>query len=239
MSYKGVFFKKRHDKEARFKLYGLLSILLSLSLLGCLLVGVLIVGSKAFVKAELKATLFLDSKKTPQQMLTLAFQGEETRLLSPVADFKIHDFIQKYPEALGTTVTLWLPLYDGVDQYLKGSHYLKAYKRSILQPWKQEGKVALNYNWNFFSSSDSREPEIAGIWGAIVGTLYTLLVTFLIAFPLGIGTAIYLEEFAKKNKWTRFIEVNINNLASVPSIIFGLLGLAIYINLFGLPALLL
>jgi len=87
----------------------------------------------------------------------------------------------------------------------------------------------------FFTSGDSREPELAGIWGALVGTVLTLLVTLLLSFPVGVAAAIYLEEFARRNRVNDFIEVNINNLAAVPSIVFGLLGLAVFLNFFGLP----
>ena len=95
--------------------------------------------------------------------------------------------------------------------------------------------IEKHFAWRFFTSSDSREPELAGLRGAITGSLLTLIMTLTLSVPLGIAAAVYLEEFAPKNKWTVFIEVNINNLAAVPSIIFGLLGLAVFINFFGLP----
>ena len=97
------------------------------------------------------------------------------------------------------------------------------------------GKIEKQFNTILFNSGDSREPEQAGIRGALMGSFYTLLVTFLLSFPIGVATAVYLEEFAPKNRWTDLIEVNINNLAAVPSIVFGLLGLAVFINFFGLP----
>ena len=95
--------------------------------------------------------------------------------------------------------------------------------------------IEKHFAWRFFTSGDSREPELAGLRGAIVGSLLTLIMTLSLSVPLGIAAAVYLEEFAAKNKWTEVIEVNINNLAAVPSIIFGLLGLAVFINFFGLP----
>ena len=98
-----------------------------------------------------------------------------------------------------------------------------------------EGKIRLQFNSNLFTRGDSREPEQAGIRGAVMGSLLTLILTLLLSFPIGVSAAIYLEEFAPKNGWTDFIEVNINNLAAVPSIIFGLLGLAIFINFFHIP----
>jgi phosphate transport system permease protein len=100
---------------------------------------------------------------------------------------------------------------------------------------EDEGKVSSSFNWLFFTTGDSREAELAGILGALVGSAYTMLVTLIICLPIGICAAVYLEEFAPKNRWTDVIEVNINNLAAVPSIIFGLLGLAIFLNFFGLP----
>lgn len=97
------------------------------------------------------------------------------------------------------------------------------------------GQIQRSVNWNFLQDSNSREAELAGVWGAIVGSFWTMMVTFLLAFPVGVMAAIYLEEFAPKNAITDFIEVNINNLAAVPSIVFGLLGLAVFVGFFGVP----
>ncbi|MCW5207599.1 phosphate ABC transporter permease PstA, partial [Desulfobulbus sp. US2] len=91
------------------------------------------------------------------------------------------------------------------------------------------------FNTTFFQAGDSREPELAGIRGAVMGSLFTLLVTLVLSFPVAVASAIYLEEFAPKNRWTDLVEVNINNLAAVPSIVFGLLGLAVFLNFFGMP----
>jgi len=104
-----------------------------------------------------------------------------------------------------------------------------------LDKLKSEDALALRFNKTFLTNGDSREPENAGIWGAVAGSFYTLLLTLLLSFPIGVAAAIYLEEFARKNRWTDVIEVNINNLAAVPSIVFGLLGLAVFIGFFGLP----
>jgi len=90
-------------------------------------------------------------------------------------------------------------------------------------------------DWDFLSGSDSTNPDIAGVWGATKGSMLTMLVTLAISFPMGVLAAIYLEEFAPKNRWTDLIEVSINNLAAVPSIIFGLLGLAVFINTLHIP----
>lgn len=106
---------------------------------------------------------------------------------------------------------------------------------AILENLRDQGLVSSSLNLLFFTSGDSREPELAGILGALVGSALTMAVTLIICLPLGVGAAIYLEEFAPKNRLTEVIEVNINNLAAVPSIVFGLLGLAIFLNFFGLP----
>jgi phosphate transport system permease protein len=106
---------------------------------------------------------------------------------------------------------------------------------AFLEKLKAEGRIEKGFNWLFFASGDSREPELAGIRGALVGTALTLLVTLLLCLPIGVLAAIYLEEFAPKNRMTDTIEININNLAAVPSIVFGLLGLAVFLNFFGLP----
>jgi phosphate transport system permease protein len=106
---------------------------------------------------------------------------------------------------------------------------------AFLERFKDLGKVERQLNWLFFAGGDSREPELAGIRGALMGTALTLLVTLALCLPIGVMAAVYLEEFAPKNRLTDLIEVNINNLAAVPSIVFGLLGLAMFLNFFGLP----
>lgn len=106
---------------------------------------------------------------------------------------------------------------------------------ALLETLKDRGEIESAINWRFFTASDSREAELAGVKGAIAGSFWTLLVTFVFAFPIGVAAAIYLEEFAPKNRITNFIEVNINNLAAVPSIVFGLLGLSVFLNFMGMP----
>ncbi len=105
----------------------------------------------------------------------------------------------------------------------------------FIEELKDRGVIERGLNTYLFTNTDSREPELAGVIGALAGSILTMLVTMLLAVPVGVFTAIYLEEYAPKTRWTDFIEVNINNLAAVPSIVFGLLGLAVFINFFGLP----
>jgi phosphate transport system permease protein len=145
---------------------------------------------------------------------------------------------------VGTRRTISLPLADDSDMLFKGfiprdvaesERRLKDSQIAWLDALEERGLVRRAFNTTFLTSGDSREPELAGVWGAVVGTALTLLVTLSLCFPVGVAAALYLEEFAPKNRWTDLIEVNINNLAAVPSIVFGLLGLAVFLNFFGLP----
>jgi phosphate transport system permease protein len=106
---------------------------------------------------------------------------------------------------------------------------------AFIEQLHKSGRIENNFNWRFFTAGDSREPELAGIRGALIGSLLTLAVTLFLCVPIGVMAAVYLEEFAPKNRLTTIIEVNINNLAAVPSIVFGLLGLAVFLNFIGLP----
>lgn len=164
-------------------------------------------------------------------------------LVSSGAGYELRERLLHHPELMGQTETLWLIADDDVDTYYKsiGSKdgAFTGRTNELRQGWidqlEQEGAIKLGFNTTFFTSGDSREPEQAGIWGAAMGSLFTLVVTLALSFPIGVAAAVYLEEFAPKNRWTDLIEVNINNLAAVPSIIFGLLGLAIFINFFQVP----
>ncbi len=165
-------------------------------------------------------------------------------LVSIGAEFDLRDRILENPDLVGETTTVWLLADDEVDMYMKGrvdtslaedSRRLKDQPIQWIESLRSEGRIEKRFNHPFFSYGDSREPEQAGIRGAITGSLLTILVTMLLAFPIGVAAAVYLQEFAPKNRLTDLIEVNINNLAAVPSIIFGLLGLAIFLNAFGLP----
>jgi len=155
----------------------------------------------------------------------------------------LRDMVMADPSLIGTTQTISMVADDDVDVFYKHSYgtnnndisRLNEAQQAIVSKFADDGRMRKDFNMMFFTNADSREPELAGIKGAIIGSLLTLMVTLILSFPIAIATAIYLEEFAPKNKITDFIEVNINNLAAVPSVIFGLLGLAIFINFFGLP----
>jgi len=158
------------------------------------------------------------------------------------AGLVIRDLVVKHPELIGTTQRIWLPVDDSVDMLAKhrmGDEAELSDRNKMTLGWyeklKNDNRIKTVFNKDFLSRGDSREPETAGIWGAVSGSALTLIITIGLSLPVGIAAAIYLEEFAPRNRWTDLIEVNINNLAAVPSIVFGLLGLAVFINFFGLP----
>ncbi len=165
------------------------------------------------------------------------------RLVSNSAEYDLSDRLKADHDLLGQSEKIWVLADDDIDTYFKSLNSsdgpFVGRTNEKQQQWTQSlidaGQIELRFNSNFFTSGDSREPEQAGIGGAVVGSLFTLFITLALSFPIGVAAAVYLEEFAPKNRWTDFIEVNINNLAAVPSIIFGLLGLAIFINFFHVP----
>jgi phosphate transport system permease protein len=145
------------------------------------------------------------------------------------------------PSLVGQTVTVTATS-DHVDQLLKGyiDREVPETRRKVsdqqiawIDTLKEQGVIKRKLNTILFTNADSRDPELAGIAGAVVGSVMVVILAFLMALPIGVGAALYLDEFAPKNRWTDLIEININNLAAVPSIVFGLLGLAIFINFFG------
>ena len=164
------------------------------------------------------------------------------KLVSSGAGYQIKDAVMADPQLLGGKHTFWLVANDDIDTYVKTLSSDEPFVGRVSerqQLWIstliEDGRIEKRFNSFFFSNGDSREPELAGIGGAAMGSILTLIVTLILAFPIGVAAAIYLEEFAPKNFWTDVIEVNINNLAAVPSIIFGLLGLAVFLNFFHIP----
>jgi len=165
-------------------------------------------------------------------------------LVSIGAAMELRQRVLREPSLVGRSQKVWLPLDDVADLFFKGEirTALPESQRKLgdaeigwLRALQAQGRIRRVFNRQFLSSGDSREPELAGIRGALVGTAWTLLVTLLLAFPVGVAAAIYLEEFAPRTRSTDFIEVNINNLAAVPSIVFGLLGLSVFLDFLGMP----
>ena len=166
------------------------------------------------------------------------------KLFSRSSEFYIRDFTLENLDSIGKDVKISIPSSSLVDQFLKGKINIAVNEDdrpindkqvSWINFMVENKMIERKFNINFFYKGDSRNAEEAGILGAIVGSFFVILVAIIVAFPVGVMSAIYLEEFAPKNKITNIIEVNINNLAAVPSIVFGLLGLAIFLNFFGLP----
>lgn len=188
-------------------------------------------------------------KKSLRDMFPEADTRREKRLLyslvSSGAAFQLRGMVMDDPELIDQTRQVWVLADDDVDMLIKGhmqrdvpetERRLRDQQVSWLDRLVAEDKLTLKFNTAFFTNGDSREPELAGIWGALMGSILVLTVTLALSFPIGVATAVYLEEFApKNNKWVDLIEVNINNLAAVPSIVFGLLGLAVFINFMNFP----
>lgn len=252
--------KKRYASERRFKMAGIGAVALASIMLVVLLSTIVMQGYTAFLQTSIR----LEVKVTPEvvkegnympvlrQALYEAVPSATDRgsrrqlndLLSSGAPYELEAMVRADPSMVGTTRSVWVRVDDEIDQLMKGaisrdvpeSHRrLSDLKIAAVDHLDSNGAISTSFNFGFFTSGDSREPEQAGIGGAIVGSALTLVITVLLSVPIGVAAAVYLEEFAPKNRWTDLIEVNINNLAAVPSIIFGLLGLAVFLGFFGLP----
>ena len=189
------------------------------------------VNWQGLIKKSLRE-LFPDIRKRKQKK-------QLYKLVSSGAEFELRDRVAAHPDWIGGPPReIWLKADDDVDTWYKLKtkvSRITPLQAEILEKMSADDRLRTVFNTTFFTHSDSREPEMAGIRGALAGSFWTLLVTFVLTLPIGIAAALYLEEFAPQNRFTDFIEVNINNLAAVPSIVFGLLGLAVFINFFGLP----
>ena len=256
---------KRHRAESRFRLFGMFAILLSLSFLIVIVASIALRGTSAFRTSFIQIEMDLPADKLDaaniqkerfgkrlKAALREKFPEAKSRkekkklygLVSSNAEYSIRDQIIETPDLIGTSASFWVRTSSDADMFLKGyiDRTLDESQRRLddqqiawLEQLQGEGRIESRFNMQFFTSGDSREPEQAGILGAVIGSAFSLLVCFLISFPIGVLSAVYLEEFAKKGRLNRIIEININNLAAVPSIVFGLLGLAILLNTFGLP----
>jgi len=256
---------KRYRAERRFRFYGILAIVASLLFLSLLFASIIGKGYSAFQQTFVELDVFFDPailrqeslvnanyqslvKKSLQTMFPEARGRQDKRLLSGLvstgASYQLRKMVLRDPELIGRIQKVWVPADDDVDMLIKGhvdrnqpegERRLKDKQLVWIDKLKEEGRLQKKFNMAFFTSGDSREPELAGIWGAVCGSFFTLVITLFLSFPIGVATAVYLEEFAPQNRWTDLIEVNINNLAAVPSIVFGLLGLAVFLNFFGLP----
>ncbi len=256
--------EKRYAKEKRFRFFGIAAIVVSFLFLLALLSDITIKALPAFSQTWVQVEVNFDPGKlgidtvTEETVNKASYRGvfrnaiytlfpdvnkrkqkrALNKLFSSSGQYQIRDSLIAHPEWLGTTQTLWVQADDQLDLWRKTDgeeSRLDDQQRHWAQQLLDMGKMEVRFNATLFSSGDSREPEQAGIMGALIGSLLTLSVTFVLSLMIGVAAAIYLEMFAPQNRFTDLIEVNINNLAAVPSIIFGLLGLAIFINFFGVP----
>ncbi|MGR2738883.1 phosphate ABC transporter permease PstA [Billgrantia sp. Q4P2] len=226
--------KKRHRRSARLKWISMSALGLAGLFLVLFFADMLSKGLPAFQQAYIQVELEYNEDAT--RMGRAAMDPEVARLVSRTFERLIPGMLRNDPDLLGTSETRWVLANSQVDQYLKGhASKLRENERAEVDQLVEAGRLELRFNTTFFSRGDSKMAESAGILSAAVGTVMTMLVTLAIAFPIGVMTAIYLEEFAPDNRLTQFIEININNLAAIPSILFGLLGLAIFISFFGVP----
>ncbi|MYL23929.1 phosphate ABC transporter permease PstA [Vreelandella massiliensis] len=226
--------KRRHRKSARLKWISMGALGLAGLFLLWFFSDMLSKGLPAFQQAYVQTEMHYseeaskDGRKAIDDVLVPVVSRTEVRGI-PLQ-------LRNNPEMVGSRETRWLLANSQVDQYLKGHrHKLSESEVATVDALVESGQVALKFNTTFFTQGDSKIAESAGILSAVVGTIMTMIVTLAIAFPIGVMTAVYLEEFAPDNRFTQAIEININNLAAIPSILFGLLGLAIFINFFGVP----
>ena len=256
---------RRNRLQVVLKVSGLLSILTAFGVLCLLVGSLISSGHKAFTQTQVTIDVHIDPdvievealprgnfRRVLQDSMLELFpevsakpdQQKIYRILSNGAQFSLRDRIVENPSLIGTTISLTVPASDPFDQFNKGvikretpEDHRRLSDKEIewFDRLKESGAITKPFNTALFTNADSRFPELAGLKGAMIGSFWALLVCFLLSFPLGIGAAIYLEEFAPRNRFSNIIEVNINNLAAVPSVVFGLLALAIFIGWFGLP----
>jgi phosphate transport system permease protein len=226
--------KKRHAKARIFKYFTIAALSISLIFLAIFLGDMIVKGSTAIKQTYIKVEVNYNEKSA--RSYRKAVDRKYLNLISRATLREIPMRLKNNPELMNTTQFIWMLADDQVDMYMKGYYYkIKNRDLKTLEELIKNNRVEKRFNKVFFTQGDSKTPEYSGILSAMVGTVLTLLVAMVVAFPIGVATAVYLEEFSEQNKWSEFLEVNINNLAAIPSILFGLLGLAIFINLFGLP----
>lgn len=248
---------RRYAAERRFRLIGLGAILLSAAFLAFLLISMVASGLRGFTQTEVKlpidfprSSLMIDPaalkgfdadaalagadfEGVTTAAADAAFGTDGARLLSDGAWLKVQAAVKENPDILKAPAEIWVPASVNLDIAAKSDGTPEAEK--ALATLKARGLVQTGFNWGFLTGSDATDPTLVGIWGALKGSLLTMGITLLLAFPIGVLSALYLEEYAPRNRWTDLIEVSINNLAAVPSIIFGLLGLAVFLNFMHLP----
>jgi len=247
----------RYAAERRFRAFGFIAVALSVAFLAFLLVNMASKGLGGFTRYEAslqinfpQTDLFLDPAQLHgpdaaqtiagadlsgaiSKAATAAYGADAANIFSDAATTVVTNAIVKDPQILTGSTTLWLPVASKIDVAAKGDGETASEK--LVSELNQKHALRRTFNSDFLEASDATDPSAVGVWGALKGSFLTIIVTILLAFPIGVLAAVYLEEFAAKNRWTDFLEVSINNLAAVPSIIFGLLGLAVFLDFMNLP----
>jgi phosphate transport system permease protein len=245
---------RRYRSERNFRRLGLAAVVFSVAMLAFLLGSMLVNGIAGFQRAEMAVTINFPasgvtgdatSLTAPSAMQTLEMQGlpdvveafaeqqlgrEAAEQLSPEAWRDVATALSEDPALIGGTRTFNLPASSTLAAGLEGEGAPET--QALARRLAEEGKLSRNWDWGFLARSDATSPQSVGIWGALKGSMLTMLVTLVLAFPIGVLSALYLEEYAPRGRWTDIIEVSISNLAAVPSIIFGLLGLSVFLALF-------
>ncbi len=248
---------RRYSAERRFRLLGFFAVALSVGFLAFLLITMAWKGLGGFTAYEARlpidfsrSDLFLDPSVLQgpdahhevasadlsgvlSKAAVVAYGPGADEMFGDGAVEALTDAILADPAMLTRTEALWLPLGSGIDAAAKSGG--DAESERLVTELERRDALRLSFNAQFLTASDSTDPSSVGVWGALKGSFLTIVVTMLLAFPIGVFAAVYLEEFAPRNRWTDAIEVSINNLAAVPSIIFGLLGLAVFLNVMNLP----
>ena len=249
--------RKRYAAERRFRLLGLTAVGISVLFLAFLLFTMSAKGLGGFTQHEAalpidftRTDLFLDpaTLRGPDaeqavagadlatsisQAATAAYGANAAEMFGEAATRALGTAIVEDPDMLTRRTTLWLPVASNVDVAAKSDG--DPASEQLVSALEAKQALRRSFNAQFLAASDSTDPSAVGVWGALKGSFLTIVVTMLLAFPIGVLAAVYLEEFAPRNRWTDAIEVSINNLAAVPSIIFGLLGLAVFLNVMNLP----
>lgn len=250
--------RRRYTSERNFKFLGMFAILLSAGFLAFLIVSMAWNGARGFTRsnvdvpfdfpalaiplspAALKGGGDLDSQFAAADLPGATIRATEAAFgrggAAAVSDsgwLALREAIKRDPSILTRKAVISIPASPALDVAESGEG--EPEMQNLYRALKAKGVVSRSFNLSFLTESDATDPTQAGIWGAFKGSLLTMLVTLILAFPVGVLSAIYLEEYAPRNRWTDLIEVSINNLAAVPSIIFGLLGLAVFLNTFNLP----
>ncbi|TPG12097.1 phosphate ABC transporter permease PstA [Sphingomonas oligophenolica] len=246
--------RRRYAAERRFRLMGLAAVWLSVGFLAFLLMSMLWQGASGFVETRITLPIALQLDITPDRVVvrgadlalagagiegavdaaaTAAYGAGGAELLSDGAWLHVRDAVEADPTLLNRRAMIDVSAAADIDVAAKGEGTPAA--EAQVAKLAAAGALSRGFNLKFLTDADSTDSTRVGIWGAFKGSLMTMIVTLALAFPVGVFAALYLEEYAPKNRWTDLIEVSINNLAAVPSIIFGLLGLAVFLGTFHLP----